>query len=29
MGVRHKRLHHFINAKMTYPYILSERHKGE
>jgi hypothetical protein len=29
MGVRHKRLHHFINAKMTYPYILSERHKGK
>lgn len=27
MGVTNKRLHHFINAKHTYPLILSEKHK--
>lgn len=27
MGVSNRRLHHSINAKMTYPYILSESHK--
>lgn len=29
MGVSNKRLHHFISAKMTYPYILSEKHKAK
>lgn len=27
MGVSNKRLHHFINAKYTYPLIISEKHK--